>query len=175
MMTCAGFDVALVDYLAGGLGEAEAFAIEDHAGGCERCAALLEEASRLPVAFSPEVQPPADLRRMTLDAVAHRRGRGRAVRWLVPPAIAALVVLGFGLSMPKSKAARMREYESRSPHALAQSRAFPEFERLGSARSELERLRERAGADERARLDRRLRLVERQYNRLVTMVEEFEE
>jgi hypothetical protein len=68
----------------------------------------------------------------------------------------------------------MREYESRSPHALAESRAFPELERLAAARSELVKSLDGADQADRARLDDALRRIDRQYDILVAMVKEFE-
>lgn len=173
-MTCSEIAQLLSRYLTGDLSPVEAEAFEEHAGSCDGCAVLVEGQTRLPVTLPVELPPPTALRPAVLGAVARHRGRGRVVRWLAPPAIAAALVLGFALTTVRDKAAMMREREMTSPHAFAESRSFPEFERLSRARQELARELDRAAPAGRPGLERALRLVERHHEALVRIVEEFE-
>jgi hypothetical protein len=174
MTTCHELDTDLGRYLAGSLPEPDALRLEEHAGDCAHCGAILEMATRLPVRLPTEVPPPPTLRAATLAAVSRRRGRLRVARWLVPPAIAATMMLGFALTRPGDETATGRAQGSESPLAMAVSRAQPEFRAIESARSEVERAMERADPAERSRLDWALRRIARQHDALVRLVREFE-
>ncbi len=135
MIQCPAVAGRLDDYLAGRLAEAEAAAIEEHAGGCDRCAALLEARTRLPVGLPTEIAPPSMVRDAVLAALPRRR-RSR-LRWLVPPAIAAALVLGFALTHPTPKSALAGAGVDPSAQ-MAAVRADRELDRLDAARDEIE-------------------------------------
>ncbi len=135
MIDCTALDAHLADYLAGRLDDATASALERHAGECDRCAALLEARTRLDVTLPPELDPPPALRAAIL-AHPPRRRPARRVRWLVPPALAAMLLLGLMFTRPVTKGAQGRPVEN-VPGAMAASRADGEFARLATARGEV--------------------------------------
>lgn len=135
MIDCPALDAHLDDYLAGRLDEATATALEAHAGGCDRCAGLLEARTRLDIALPSEIEPPPALRAAVLAHVPRRVGFRRA-RWLVPPALAAMLLLGLMLTRPVTKGAQARPSDN-LPGAMAASRADGEFARLAKARGEV--------------------------------------
>ena len=171
MITCAALDTRLESYLAGRLSSAEAEALEAHAGGCERCAELLEHRSRLPVRLPREVPPaPAD-REAMLVAIG---SRGKAVRrshWFVPTAIAAGLLLAFSMLMPTAKSGQRRALAG-SPAALAAERADGEFRQLDAARAELRAALVDAPDD--PMLQRTLDRLDAQRRSLENLIREFE-
>jgi hypothetical protein len=72
---CAALDQSLDRYLAGGLAEQDALALEEHAAGCAACGAALEAATRRDWCFAPAV--PEALRHTTLDAVERKAAQMR--------------------------------------------------------------------------------------------------
>lgn len=161
-------DGQLADYLAGRLAEADAEALEAHAGSCERCGALLEAATRLELDLSAAVAPPPEIRAAVLGQLHPRRLPTR--RWLVPAAIAATLVIGFALTRPTPKSAMIPR--SANPAAIAASRADGEFDRLATARREVEAaLRVDPGNGE---LEAALVRLDDQRRRLERLVMEFE-
>jgi anti-sigma factor RsiW len=174
MIDCAGLAARVDGYLAGTLPPGDAEALEAHAAGCDRCAVTLEACTRLPMALSREVPAPDAVRAATLRRVreAHRRRRIRRV--VIPAALAASMVLAWGVTRPADKAAMMRARESQSPMAMAESRAVPEFEALARARATVERALAEAPPAERPRLEAERARLARQYDRFVTLVQEFE-
>lgn len=169
MNHCTDLDRRLADYLAGRLDPTAAAALEDHAGACDRCAALLEEATRPAVDLAPEVAPPAAVRASVMARVT-RASRRRERRWLVPTAIAATLVIGFALTRPAPKRAMVPR--SANPALIAAARADGEFERLAMARREVEAaLRDAPGDPE---LEAALARLDSQRRQLEHMVLEFE-
>ncbi len=134
MTDCTTLDRQLDDYLAGRLAEEDAVALESHAGGCDRCAALLEPLTRLDVTLPLELTPPPELRSAVLAVVAPR---SRRFRWLIPPAIAAALLLAFAIATPTPKSALAPPEPDRSAQ-LAARRADREFRQLAVARREVE-------------------------------------
>jgi hypothetical protein len=136
MNACEVLGQQLDRYLAGQLSDVEATALEQHAAGCERCGPLLETRSRLDQRLTTEVSPdPADRRRV-LDRIVARRSARRGRRWVMPLAIAAGLVLAFGLTRPPVKSGQRPTIEG-LPAAMAAERADSEFRRLDAARAEL--------------------------------------
>lgn len=173
MMYCHDVDDQLPGYLAGTLSEIAALELEAHAAECARCATLVEERTRIPLRLAVDVAPPAHVRTATLSRVGRQRRIQGLRRW-VPVAVAATVVLALALGRPQSKSAMMRARETHSPLAMAESRAFEEFQRLAAARAELTGALTSATPDDRLRLEEALHRIDQQYQRLVTLVQEFE-
>jgi hypothetical protein len=173
MIDCATVKGSVEAYLAGRLSSADADALEDHAGSCERCAEFLEQRTRLPLALARELPPPAAVRAATLHRVGvHTRRRPRHVAGAA--AIAASLLIVWSVTRPADKAAMMRSRETQSPLAMAQSRAFAEFEALEQARREIEAAIAEAGPDGRERLEQQRARLARQHDQLVALVQEFE-
>lgn len=174
MIDCVTLEARIATYLAGGLGPTEAEALEDHAASCARCAELLERRTRLPIALPRELPPPVATRAATLRRIAVAGRRRRTRRVALPAAIAASLLLVWGATRPADKAAMMRARESLGPLAMAESRAFAEFEALATARREVEAALAEATPDGRERLEARRARLARQYDQLVAIVQAFE-
>lgn len=174
MTDCVTLEASIGAYLAGRLAPAEAEAIEAHAASCDRCAELLEARTRLPVALPREVPPPTATRAATLRRVAVATRRRRTRRVVLPTAIAASLLVVWGVTRPADKAAMMRAREALSPMAMAESRAFAEFEALATARREVEEALAEAPPEARQRLEAQRDRLARQYDQLVALVQAFE-
>jgi hypothetical protein len=171
VIDCSALNTQLDAYLAGRLGNAGAEALEAHAAGCERCGDLLEARSRLPVSLPREL-PPDPGGRETLLVAIRARGTGRQrVRWWVPTAIAAGLLLALGVTMPTTKSGQGPVLAG-SPGALAADRADAEFQQLDAARAELRAALVEAPGDPMLRqtLDR----LEAQRRALENLILEFE-
>lgn len=166
MTDCRELDRRLADYLAGRLDDAAATALEEHAAECERCAARLEVATRLPVTLPGEVAPPAAVRAAVLERIAPKDHR----RWWVPAAIAATLVIGFALTRPADKRAMIPH--SANPAAIAAARADGEFARLAAARTEIVAALREAPGD--ADLEAALARLDVQRRQLEAILREFE-
>ena len=68
----------------------------------------------------------------------------------------------------------MRSREALSPLAMAESRAFAEFEALATARREVEEALAEAPPEARQRLEAQRDRLARQYDQLVALVQAFE-
>lgn len=170
MMDCHALDRQMADYLAGNLDESAALALEAHAGGCERCAALLESATRREMSLPREVAPPAAVRAAVLARIARVRPTPRRRRWVMPAVAAAALVIGFALTRPASKSAMVPR--SADPAAIAAARADSEFERLAAARTEIEAALSESPGD--ADLEAALARLDAQRRQLEHIVMEFE-
>jgi anti-sigma factor RsiW len=171
VITCTVLDSQLESYLAGRLGAAEAEALEAHAGGCERCAELLEQRSRLTIQLPREVQPAPATREAVLAAIGARGKVARRNRWFVPAAIAAGLLLAFSVMMPTTKSGQRRTFAG-SPAALAAERADGEFQQLDAARAELRAALVAAPDD--PMLRRTLDRLDAQRRSLENLIREFE-
>jgi predicted anti-sigma-YlaC factor YlaD len=143
-MTCAEFNVRYPAWLAGTLSDVDARAVEQHAAECVECGARLDASSRLG-ALSPEIAPPAELRAVTLRAVAQRRA---AVRWRrTASAIAALAAVAIlvVVEWPRNRPASESPVPGRE--VLAVARARPELAALDAAERDVERALRAAPAD----------------------------
>lgn len=174
MIDCATLEARLDAYLAGRLLAAEAEALEDHAGSCARCAEILEQRTRLPVMLPRELPPPAGVRAATLRRISVGTRRRRTRQVVRSAAIAAALLIVWGITRPDDKSAMMRARESESPLAMAESRAFAEFEALARAQRQVETAIAAADPDGRARLEEQRARLARQYDQLVALVEAFE-
>ncbi len=143
-VSCAQVRERLARYLAGALPEADAMAIEAHAGACAECEALMDETTRIPVeTFAPTLPP--DLRARTL-AAATTRSRARATtRWIASAgtlAAAAAIFLtlrsGNTPTVPKADSTVAVAATGQMPNSLADVTAQPEFAELDRAARELE-------------------------------------
>ncbi|HYW30945.1 MAG TPA: zf-HC2 domain-containing protein [Gemmatimonas sp.] len=174
---CAAFNVALAEYLAGRLDDADAEKVELHAVECARCEVLLERATRRSVAsFAPV--PADDLRATTLAAIASTTaGAGEPrLREAQTPGVARRWRTGVGVVTLAAAAALVLTVMRREPVAppgederivqtserpmlsdvnavqqgaarLANEGARAEFEALDEAARELERALEAAPGD----------------------------
>jgi hypothetical protein len=170
MITCAACDAQVDAYLGGRLSEAEAAALELHASECDRCGPMLESRTRLPLALSVEVAPDPLHRERVLAQVHRRRGRRRAT-WWVPVAVAAGLVLAFGLMRPPVKSGQGPAIAG-SPAAIAAERADGEFQQLDAARAELRDALAKSPRD--PMLLRALERLDAQRKSLENLVQEFE-
>jgi len=174
MTDCVALDARIGAYLAGRLAPDEAEAIEAHAASCDRCAELLEARTRLTVALPRELPPPIATRTATLRRAAIATRRRRTRRVVLPAAIAASLLVAWGVTRRADKAAVMRSREALSPLPMAESRAFAEFEALATARREVEEAVAQASPEARQRLEAQRDRLARQYDQLVALVQAFE-
>lgn len=136
MTDCHDLDRQLAGYLAGRLDDTTATALEVHAGGCERCATLLEERTQLDLRLPREIPPPAGVRERVLRHARFAPVRSSPSRWWIPAAIAASLLIAFTLLRPTPKSAMIPR--SADPAAIAAARADGELARLAAARREVE-------------------------------------
>lgn len=171
MMSCAMLDSQLEDYLVGRLAPRDAERVEAHAGECERCAAILEDRSRLTVTLPHEVVPEPRHRDAVLARVSAQRKTRRRAQWFIPTAIAAGLLLAFSMIMPTTKSGQRRA-PAGSPGALAVERADGEFHQLDAARAELRDAIAKAPND--PMLQRSLQRLDAQRRSLENLIREFE-
>jgi hypothetical protein len=170
MTTCRSFDAHLEAYLAGHLAAAEAEALEIHAAACDRCGPVMESRTRLPERLPLEVTPAPSHRQHVLERLGAQRTRRRGV-WWVPVAIAAGLVLAFGLMRPPVKSGQGPPVHG-SPAAIAAERADGEFRQLDAARAELrDAIAKRPGDP---MLQRALQRLDAQRKSLENLIQEFE-
>jgi hypothetical protein len=171
MNACEVLGQQLDRYLAGQLPDVEATALEEHAAGCERCGPLVETRSRLDQRLPTEVSPdPADRKRVLDRIVARGRARRRR-RWVMPVAIAAGLVLAFGLTRPPVKSGQ-RPPADWLPATMAAERADGEFRRLDAARAELRDALTRQPGD--PMLEQALARLDAQRKAMENLIREFE-
>lgn len=171
MSLCHQFDSMLASYLDGQASDSDAEWLERHAGECERCAAVLESATRPTLLLPREIAPPMAVRDAVLGSIAgSSRGRLRA-RWFVPTAIAAGLLVAFMLLQPAPKAAETRESSNPSA-ALAADRAAYDLGVLDAAHDELSQALRNAPGDQ--RIADALGRLESQRRFLESLVLEFE-
>lgn len=143
-MTCAEFNAQYPAWLAGTLSDVDARKVEQHAAECAECGARLDASSRLE-ALSPEIAPPAELRAVTLRAVAQRRA---AVRWRRTTAvIAALAAVAILVVVARPGNSPARESPVPAREVLAVARARPELAALDAAERDVERAQQMEPAD----------------------------
>jgi hypothetical protein len=133
-MTCADTDRRFAEWLAGTLPEADARALEAHAGECAACGDRLERAFTLPT-LPAEVTPPSSLRADLLASIAGARRRQRRVRWLVSASAVAAVMFFALVQQPRRKEAD--DLDNGAAILFAMERARPELESLDEAEREL--------------------------------------
>jgi hypothetical protein len=171
MMTCAELDARLPRYLDGTLEPEACEALEIHAGDCERCAPILEERTRRSVPLAFELAPGASHREAVLARVARSPHSVRSRRWAIPMAIAAGLLVVFGLTRPPVKSGQAPPAAG-SPAAIAAERADGQFQQLDAARAELrEALRSSPGDPG---LQQALDRLDAQRRSLENLVQEFE-
>ncbi|HRP07231.1 MAG TPA: hypothetical protein PLL69_01970 [Gemmatimonadales bacterium] len=134
MNACIRLDSMLESYLAGQASEAESEWLENHAGECERCAAIVAPATDLALPLSRVMAPPVTVR----AAVLARIDAGRRRRWFVPAAIAAGLALTFMLVRPEPKQGEVPQRRNLSA-AIAADRAAHDLGVLDAALAELGR------------------------------------
>lgn len=169
MTTCHDLRHQLAEYLAGRLDDATATTLEEHAGDCQPCASLLEARTRLVLGLPTEVDPPTEVRAAVMARLTPVAGRPPG-RWMLPAALAATLLIGFALARPTPKRAMVPR--TADPAAIAAARADGEFERLATARREVEAaLRDDPGNTE---LEAALARLDGQRRQLENIVLEFE-
>jgi hypothetical protein len=132
-------------YLAGSP-SVDPFEIEAHAAECPACARLLEAHTRLPVEQLPREIVPDPAVRAAVMAGIGSRSSSRARRWLMPVAIAAGLIVAFGVLRPPVKNAEPVPGAAVT-EAIAMERFGTQLELLDNALKEIRSALETAPDD----------------------------
>lgn len=135
MMTCTEFDQRFTAYLAGALPDADARDVEWHAAHCTACEATLDAITRPPIA-ARRIDPPGELRSITLRAVAARRAKSRRWHWIMTGAAAASAAIVMLAIQPARK--RAQDVPGGASIRYATENAKPEFDALNAAAAEVD-------------------------------------